>query len=579
MAMTFTSRRRIGPLTIGIIVVGALMSLSAALIFQARAKVEAEAWLSERAEIVGSAIQATVQDLAAGLEAAAAFIEVTPDVSQDQLTEFIHKLDPRLSLIGVALVPRIPAEELASFEQSMQATYPGYEVKELSVTGDAASELGIRPAYWPVQYFVPGEFLRAAVPEADGAPLDLSLGVDAGTRPEWEASLAEALNSQATLASDFIRVEFEEVVLGKAFVIAVPIKETRPGSNPMVLAAPMIDVILPTALDVSIADDVTWEIESTEVVLPPPEQDIWWDGTIALPGTEWQLRVQPSASGSAAHGVTPWWLILSAGLGLTAVGGAVSQLMRHRTFSKARLIELQRISEDKDRFLASVSHEIRTPLTAVSGLAHELRDRPGDFGEEEIHALLDLIAEQSDEVGAIVEDLLVAARSDIGKVSVHLGNVDPRQEAVRALETSGFSARIVGDSPPAAFADAQRVRQILRNLITNAGKYGGAAVEIRFESDPRFVTITVADDGNEIPLADQQRIFAPYTSAHSDRGNVGSIGLGLFISRKLATLMTGTLEYSHDGSWGLFSLRLPLSPASMKPGGRRAEPADAVRPV
>lgn len=573
------SRRRIGPLTIGIIIVGVLMSFSAAFINHSRADVEADAWLSERAEIVASAIQTTVRDLAAGLEAAAAFVEVTPNASQEVFTEFIQKLDPRLSLIGVALVPRVPADSLTSFEDSMRQVFPEYEVKELSVTGEAAPRLGQRAVYWPVQYFVPGEFLKAAISEEVSSPLDVSLGVDAGSTPEWETSLAQSLDSKATLVSDFIRVEFEEAALGKAFIISVPITETAFGSHPMVLAAPMIDVILPTALDVSIADDITWEIDSKDALLPPPEQDIWRDETISLPGTEWQLRVQPSGSGSAALSGTLWWLVVLVGLVLTAGAAALAQLWRQKSLSKARMAELQRVSDDKDRFLASVSHEIRTPLTAVSGLAHELRDRPGDFGEEEIHALLEMISEQSDEVGAIVEDLLVAARSDIGKVTVHLGEVDPGQEAIRALETSGFSAKINGGSPPAAFADAQRVRQILRNLITNAGKYGGAAVEIRFETEPQFVTIIVADNGDQIPLAEQRRIFAPYTSAHSERGVVGSIGLGLFISRKLATLMNGTLEYSHDGSWSRFSLRLPRSPASIEPVERQAEPADSVHPA
>lgn len=458
-------------------------------------------------------------------------------------------------------------------------TYPGFEVKELSVTGEAAPLLGNRAVYWPVQYFVAGEFLKAAVSETVTSPLEVSLGVDAGSTPEWEASLAQSLERKATLVSDFIRVEYDEAALGKAFIISVPIEQAPDSSYPMVLAAPMIDVLLPTELDVSITDDITWEIDSEDALLPPPEQAIWRDETITLPGTEWQLRVQPSESGSAALTGAPWWLTLSVGLVLTAGLGVLAQLLLQRSLSKARLTELQRVSEDKDRFLASVSHEIRTPLTAVSGLAHELRDRPGDFDDQEIHALLEMIAEQSDEVGAIVEDLLVAARSDIGNVTVHLGEVDPGQEAIRALETSGFSARIVGASPPPALADAQRVRQILRNLITNAGKYGGAAVEIRFESDPRSVTIVVADNGDRIPLADQQRIFAPYTSAHGERGVAGSIGLGLFISRKLATLMNGTLEYTHDGSWSRFSLRLPRSPASIEPDKRQAEPADSVHPV
>ncbi len=254
----------------------------------------------------------------------------------------------------------------------------------------------------------------------------------------------------------------------------------------------------------------------------------------------------------------------------TAIGMTIQ-----RAQSRAKLAQLEQVSEEKDRFLASVSHEIRTPLTVVAGLAHELRDRPGDFGAEEATSLLTMIAEQSDEVGAIVEDLLVAARSDIGKVSVHAGVIDVVREAERAIQTSGVKAHLSPDATVKAFADGQRVRQILRNLLTNAGKYGGDQIEVRFQPNGRMVEVTIADNGPPIPPEQRLRIFEPYTSAHAKPGSVGSIGLGLFISRKLALLMGGDLVYGHDGRWSLFTLELPKAQGDSE-GEDSVEPSVAA---
>ena len=86
-----------------------------------------------------------------------------------------------------------------------------------------------------------------------------------------------------------------------------------------------------------------------------------------------------------------------------------------RQASRHRLEELVRA---KDEFVATVSHELRTPLTAVVGLSDELQHRRPDFDEQEITEFVALIAEQSNEVAGIVEDLLTAARTSVGTLVV-----------------------------------------------------------------------------------------------------------------------------------------------------------------
>lgn len=268
------------------------------------------------------------------------------------------------------------------------------------------------------------------------------------------------------------------------------------------------------------------------------------------------MTVGPTDAKKAVLLETPTPLIVSTGLVLTALMAALVHLAMERRAGRRRLESLQKLSEDKDRFLAAVSHEIRTPLTTVHGLTHELAERPDDFSAEEAASLLELVVEQADEVAAIVEDLLVAARTDIGKVSIYPADIDLGTEMEEVLAGTSSEAQMAGQ-PGRAWADGRRVRQILRNLLTNAGRYGGTRLEVRFAGDASWSTVTVADDGPVISESHQERIFDPYTSAHENNKQVGSVGLGLFISRKLARVMGGELEYTHDGEFSCFTLRLP----------------------
>ena len=111
-------------------------------------------------------------------------------------------------------------------------------------------------------------------------------------------------------------------------------------------------------------------------------------------------------------------------------------------------------------------------------------------------------------------------------------------------------------SDPYAMGDPSRVRQILRNLLTNAERYGGDDVCVTVHRGWSEVFVDVADNGEGLPPEDWDRIFEPYESAHITVGHPGSVGIGLAISRQLAELMGGTLEYSYGDDRSLFRLRL-----------------------
>ncbi len=241
-----------------------------------------------------------------------------------------------------------------------------------------------------------------------------------------------------------------------------------------------------------------------------------------------------------------------------------------RTSTHRRLLESL---ESKDQFIASVSHELRTPLTAVMGLSKELEDRLDSFDQDELIEFVSIIARQSSEVSSIVEDLLVSARAEAGILTVRAEKVDPRQVIAdlvgreELLGIDGAGVEIVGNAPH-AWADPLRVRQIVRNLLTNASRYGGNDVWIELASHHDGASIRVCDNGSGVGGADYDRIFEPYASAHQHAGMPASVGLGLSVARQLARLMGGDVRFV-PGPHTIFELTLPgaaigtLVPASV----------------
>jgi len=223
--------------------------------------------------------------------------------------------------------------------------------------------------------------------------------------------------------------------------------------------------------------------------------------------------------------------------------------------------QLEQIVRSKDEFIASISHELRTPLTVVAGMAHELQDQWQEFSSGEIEELISLMVDQSSDMRNLIEDLLVAARADIGKVPVHMVamEVAPAIDAVLAAFPERNGSVIRADlAPVTAVADPTRVRQIVRNLLTNAMRYGGSTITVSSGVRADEAYVRVHDDGPGIAENQHEQIFEPYESVHVAVGTPGSVGLGLTISRKLARLMGGDLVYRvADGS--VFELILPLA--------------------
>ncbi|MDJ0663198.1 MAG: HAMP domain-containing sensor histidine kinase [Acidimicrobiia bacterium] len=259
---------------------------------------------------------------------------------------------------------------------------------------------------------------------------------------------------------------------------------------------------------------------------------------------------------------------------LDAVAGKISISLRNGRLEDSlnELTLLKERLEDqvrgKDQFIATVSHELRTPLTTVLGLSHELGERRSQFSDAELDEIVSLIANESTELSHLIEDLLVGARADVSTLSLHPQIVDLATEL--GVVVQGHAHQTGSEEVDVAhladtekvWADPLRLRQIVRNLLTNATRYGGGRIWIEITERNEQTVITVWDDGSGVPKHRESLIFEAYESGHDGavRAEPGSVGLGLAVSRRLAELMDGSLSYlRRDGCTG-FELALPARP-------------------
>jgi signal transduction histidine kinase len=244
--------------------------------------------------------------------------------------------------------------------------------------------------------------------------------------------------------------------------------------------------------------------------------------------------------------------------GLLVIGVVALWLQRIPLLANRRL---SRQLSEKNQFLSSVGHELRTPLTAVTGFARVLQDEWENLPEDERREMVSVIVRQGGDLGDIIEDLLVSGRVEAGVLRLEKMPVDLPAEAANVIEglTGGTdrSFESVGEQVWAQ-ADPTRVRQVMRNLLTNALKYGGRQIKVETVRQDSLAMVRVIDDGTGVPEDMRERIFQPFQRAHGAVAAAQSLGLGLAISRQLARAMGGDLTYRYDGGHSIFELAVPV---------------------
>lgn len=340
----------------------------------------------------------------------------------------------------------------------------------------------------------------------------------------------------------------------------------------------------------------------------------WWGVGLSVAVTALLVTLSPGGPGNTALTIsllaTPIWLFL-------AVGWAASYYAResvawsrnshyrleslldeardqrlHLKEAQAALIdtnlELERLTERlalmsqlaeearlaKEQFLAKVSHELRAPLNMILGFCDLISDAPNVYQRDLPPALvadLAVIQRNSQHLSSLVDDILDLSKAEAGKMALNrewvsvAEIIEPPVVAVRPLLQSKHLSLTVDVSRdlPRVFCDRVRIRQVLLNLMINAGRFtdqGGITVRVR-QRDGEIVC-SVSDTGRGISPEDHKRIFEPFRQASVESDDRGKgTGLGLSVSKQFVELHHGRMWMESElGQGSTFSLSLPISP-------------------
>jgi len=220
--------------------------------------------------------------------------------------------------------------------------------------------------------------------------------------------------------------------------------------------------------------------------------------------------------------------------------------------------QLQQAQEAERNFLLSVSHELKTPLTAIRGYAEAVED-----GAVEPREAAATVAAEARRLERLVRDLLDLARMNRTDFSVHNSEIDLAEvvdDAVRRYEQQaesfGVELQAVAAGPAPAVADADRVLQIVSNLVENALRLTPPGGEVRVVAAPGV--LRVEDTGPGLAEADTEHAFERfYLHERYGRERPVGTGLGLAIVKELALAMGGDVDVeSRPGTLTVFTVRL-----------------------
>jgi PAS domain S-box-containing protein len=232
-----------------------------------------------------------------------------------------------------------------------------------------------------------------------------------------------------------------------------------------------------------------------------------------------------------------------------------------------RMLEAEReAARLRDAFIGVVSHELRTPITTIFGGTRVLARRWREMEPAARDDILRDIVEESDRLYRLVEDLLVLTRVERGTLEagdepVHLGRLIERvvaSERKRWPDTR-FEIALAPGLPSAAGEDTY-LEQVLRNLLGNAAKYGGAGSTVTVSADAvaDVVRMRVEDEGPGIDAAEADRLFELFYRSPATASVASGAGIGLFVCRRLVAAMGGAITAERrPGGGAAFVVALP----------------------
>lgn len=238
---------------------------------------------------------------------------------------------------------------------------------------------------------------------------------------------------------------------------------------------------------------------------------------------------------------------------------------------------LNQLTEERDRItgllkarrelVASVSHELRTPVATVRGYLESALQHGGQLPED-LRADLETVEVEIRRLQRLIEDLFTLARAEVGRLELSLEPTDIGDVVRHAVDTAAplawnqWRVQVVAGVAPnlaPARADAERLQQVLSNLITNAVRHTppGGLVAAAVAADDGLVQVDVRDTGAGIAAEDLPHVFERFYRGRDEQGREGA-GLGLAVAKELVEAMGGTVEAdSLAGEGSCFTVRLP----------------------
>jgi signal transduction histidine kinase len=254
-------------------------------------------------------------------------------------------------------------------------------------------------------------------------------------------------------------------------------------------------------------------------------------------------------------------VITSAGL----VDGMQVQVMRDET-------ELEAVRRARDSILANISHEFRTPLAAQQASIELLRDGLGDMPREQLEELVESLQRGTLRLTRLIDNLLESVRIESGQLAIRRHPVELAQvvEDAEELVAGLFTQRhqlLHVDIPadlPLIPGDAQRLTQVVTNLLANANKFSpdGSTIVLGAATHGGHVTLWVEDEGPGVPHSDAGAIFERFYRSAAQEPEPGGLGLGLWIVKSIVERHGGSIGVERtDAGRTRFTVTLPTDGA------------------
>lgn len=233
------------------------------------------------------------------------------------------------------------------------------------------------------------------------------------------------------------------------------------------------------------------------------------------------------------------------------------------------ITERQRIDKLKNEFISTVSHELRTPLTSIRGALGLIKGGAIANVPEQLKSLLEIANNNTERLLLLINDILDVQKIESGEMSFRFQTLDARELVQRAIDDNagfaqqhGVEFRLLGERETGrVVGDADRLMQVLANLLSNAAKFSpqGSQIELSVARHHGAIRISVSDHGPGIPEDFQPKLFEKFTQSDAtDTRQTGGTGLGLSITKAIVEKHGGRIDFiSREGLGTTFFVDLP----------------------